>query len=84
MSSDVTIGTWVPLQIIYPRRALPPYRKAPELPPQFQSLLQHSKWRPTWPADQPAYLASAMQLGGPVRPLKWNIDNPLTLHYSSD
>ena len=34
----------------------------------MSDLLQYLTWRSTWPADQPAQLASARQPGGPVRP----------------
>jgi len=34
----------------------------------LHSLYQHFAWLPTWPADQPAHLASVRLPGGPVRP----------------
>jgi len=59
MSSGVTRNSEDP-QIIYA------WLMIPRSPLPFHSLLQHLTRRPTWPADQPAQLASASQPGGPV------------------
>jgi len=48
-----------------------PPSQAIEAPSPFHSLLQHLTWRPTWPADQLAHLASARHPDRPVRLTGW-------------